>query len=314
MAGILDQKVRFLDSFITNAGKAQIASGKFKAEFYSFSDCSAFYSKTDNLSNEEEISTKFCFEATNTPHDQITFEVNDSGKLTVRELTNSTSGTIKLTDGQIFFSQTDSFNSSSFDSAQIANQLISSSVDSFKNLYILKSPSVFDQNKTEFSIEPKYINFNITDRRPIENQANGGTQTISINNLESLFADKKLSHIPNFDFLPPVNKNTNSPIAEYTNIRGRGIQTEEDLKNELLQYRNNGFTQTISFLKSSRENRIFGQFFEISSDGIAKLDVVDFGLFQDSDGKTKHVFFAGKLLVDNNNSHTFVNLFTILFF
>lgn len=123
-----------------------------------------------------------------------------------------------------------------------------------------------------------------------------------------------MSHVPNFDFLPPVNKNTNISIGNYTNLRGRGIQTEEELKIELQSYRENGFSQIVSFLKSSRENRVFGQFFEISSEGISKLDIVDFGLFQDTDGKTKHVFFAGKLLVDDNKSHTFVNLFTILFF
>ena len=45
-----------------------------------------------------------------------------------------------------------------------------------------------------------------------------------------------------------------------------------------------------------------------------KLDVIDFGLFPGENEKTtKHVFFAGKIFIDNNGSSTFVNMFTLIF-
>ena len=43
MAGILNPKQRIFDSIVTQEGRAQIASGKLKAEYYSFSDSGAIY-------------------------------------------------------------------------------------------------------------------------------------------------------------------------------------------------------------------------------------------------------------------------------
>ena len=66
---------------------------------------------------------------------------------------------------------------------------------------------------------------------------------------------------------------------------------------------------------------------------MTKLDVIDFGLFTLTNNElkdiseedfrraqdrgqsvaTKHVFFVGKLYVDSQGSHTFINVFTLIF-
>lgn len=318
MAGILDQKTRFLDTHITTTGKAQIASGKLKAEFYSFSDSGVVYSKADSYLSgnflEEDVSTKFILESSDTPHDQLTFEIDDSGKLSVKELRSLSSASVKIVAGKVYEANSSSFITSSIDSINLTNELLSSSIDNFKNLYILKSPSVFDSNRKEFELNTLSCSFTITDNLPIKNERDGGNRKISINNLESLFFDKRLSHIPNFKFLPPVNKNSTTTIGNFVNAGNQPILTQDELDAELRNSRATGFSKIINFKKTSKNNRVFGQFFESTANGTEKLDVIDFGLFQTNLGNTKHVFFVGKVLLDDNDSHTFVNLFTIVFF
>ena len=46
-----------------------------------------------------------------------------------------------------------------------------------------------------------------------------------------------------------------------------------------------------------------------------KLRMIDFGEFEDLDPDSpgRHVFFAGKLMVDDFGQDTFINLFTVVF-
>jgi len=64
------------------------------------------------------------------------------------------------------------------------------------------------------------------------------------------------------------------------------------------------------------ESNIVMQMFELSNDAFKKLDVIDFGIFNDTDDKQgrieKHVFFIGKVYIDSTGTPTFVNLFTII--
>ena len=58
------------------------------------------------------------------------------------------------------------------------------------------------------------------------------------------------------------------------------------------------------------------QMFELSNDTFKKLDVIDFGIFNDPNDRQgrveKHVFFLGKVYIDSTGTPTFVNLFTII--
>lgn len=342
MSGILSQKTRILDSILTLEGRRQISTGKLRAEYYSFSDAGAFYDLQDKYASGssmrgEGIATPFQLEASNLPQDSVTFEADDSGKLFVRELRNINGANVKIIGGSLFSGSLYTgfqpvTGSSQF--ASLANGLLSSSIDSFKNLTIIGSPDLFNSARDEFVVDPLRISFSITDNAPILSHEAGGTQTANIDFVESLFADKRLSHIPNFQYLPPVNKprlgsNEAKLLGIYPRIGQQPVYDYEDLARELNQLETSGFCKTIAFTETSQKNRIIGQFFELSGGVLTKLDVIDFGAFITTGGVTeaeyaqlqqtgrasltKHVFFVGKLFIDSTGSHTFVNIFTLVF-
>jgi hypothetical protein len=43
-----------------------------------------------------------------------------------------------------------------------------------------------------------------------------------------------------------------------------------------------------------------------------KLDVIDYGQYT-FNGSLKHTFFIGKIVLDDNDSQTFIHLFTLVF-
>lgn len=343
MSGILSQKTRILDSIITLEGRRQISNGKLRAEYYSFSDAGAFYQLQDKYASGSSlhgdgIGVPFQLEASNLPQDRVTFEADDSGKLFVREMKNVNGTNIKVIGGSLFSGSLYSgfqpvTGSSQF--ASLTTGLLSSSIDSFKNLTIIGSPDLFNSTRDEFIVDPKQVTFSITDNAPILSHEAGGTQVANIDYVESLFADKKLSHVPNFQYLPPVNKpklgsNEAKLLGVYPRIGQKPVYDYDDLANELNQLETAGFCRNIAFTETSQRNRVFGQFFEVSSGGsLTKLDVIDFGAFltgeQVSEAEfdemqrsgrtslTKHVFFVGKLFIDSTGSHTFVNIFTLVF-
>ena len=74
-------------------------------------------------------------------------------------------------------------------------------------------------------------------------------------------------------------------------------------------------SRVIHFSKTSEASNVVMQMFELNNNKFLKLDVIDFGTFNDAkdfDRVEKHVFFAGKVYVDSNGVPTFVNLFTIM--
>jgi len=314
MAGILDQKTRILDTYITEEGRRQLADGKFQAKYYSFTDGYSIYNEDTIVSSSTgtkalDATYRICFEATSLPQDQVTFEADDSGKLI-----NVKNSDLKVLAGQIFSGSVLVTGSQFTSTSEI---LLSSSLNSYKNLRILSSPNAFDINHNDFIIGNNDITFTITNDKPINSQ---DLQRISIDQVESLFMDKRLSHIPNFTFLPPVNKaqigGSTTSLGTFQSLNQSAILSFEQLQNELNYYENNGFEADVYFTETTNENNIFCQFFEVSGDSVKKLDVIDFGIFntpKNPNSTNKHVFFVGKLFIDNLGSTTFVNMFTLVF-
>lgn len=354
MSSILNSKERIIDSLITKEGRRQIANGRLRAEFYSFSDAGAFYSKQDTFASAsimgDSITTEMPFqiEASSLPQDEVSFEADDSGKLVVKELKNVNGKTLRLLEGIIYSGSTASMNpvTSSSDFQSLSEELLQSSIDNFQKLYILGSPSLFRTDRDEFKISNKEITFTISDNNPISINSVTRAKEANIDNIESLFADKRLSHLPNFKFLPPVNKarvgtSRKAPLGIFQNLSQTPIQTYDDLKVSFDELEAKGCMQEIKFTETSEKNRIFGQIFEIGGNQIKKLDVIDFGTFEvkskivngvqvyenkeiteqqiekyQKDGTvilTKRIFFVGKLFIDSNGSHTFVNMFVLCF-
>jgi hypothetical protein len=313
MSGLLEKKSRILDTFITTEGRRQASTGKMKVEYVSFSDAGAIYALDTLVSGGLDFTSRLTFEAGNLPQDSITFEADDSGKL----LTNfiSADAGYNVVAGQIYSgSNTVHVTGSQF--ASLSAELLSSSLDNFKKLSILGSPDPLNLNYNDFIIYPETVDFGITETKPISSSE---IQEIDIDKIESLFYDKRLSHIPNFKFLPPINKprfgnSTTTALGDYTNINQKPIVQYSDIQKELVTLDQMGFKKTIQILKSSLQTNLFGQFFEISDDVVKKLDIIDFGDFPpDNRGIVRHVFFVGKIMTDGNNTTTFINLFTLVF-
>ena len=341
MAGILNSKERIFDTIVTEEGRRQIATGKLRASFYSFSDAGAVYKLTDQFDSgsvSENNTFRFSVEATNEQKDSITFETDDSGKLKVKEFLTVGSSSFRVSNGMLITgslaANTRIVTGTSEDFYPLINGLLSRSIDNFQDQYIIASPDLIDDRFNEFLLSNTNIKFVVTEESPIPSQKNNGTQDASINNIESLFADKRMSHVPNYKYLPPVNKprigsSLTMPLGIYPHFGQQPIFEFNDLKKDLQKIEDTGYYSDVSFTETSRANRIVGQFFEIADGQVTKLDVIDFGIFTmtndqlsqadilkaETEGRTistRHVWFVGKLITDDNGSDTFVNMFTLI--
>jgi hypothetical protein len=174
---------------------------------------------------------------------------------------------------------------------------------------------------------PNNVTFTVTSDRPISNPKQ---YTTHLSALDSVFSDPRFSNQPNFKYLPPSNKGAPASIdrgdpramqpfhiASYgpwgrTHVFGL---TYAQTMSELQYFKNLGFEQDVSFDPTSRDNKLVGQFFEKSSSTLRKLDVIDYGIHRtgNSANPVAHIFFIGKLEVDEKGTDTFLHLFTLVF-
>jgi hypothetical protein len=218
--------------------------------------------------------------------------------------------------------------------ASMADGLLSSSMDAYTNNYIIGSPDVFDENVTSFLVANNSIGFTVSDHSPI---APGEHQTANLEHVDGLFVDSKLSHLPNFQYLPPINKyrpgdTTVNLLGHYPNLNQQRQLSFADVEAGVQEATRRGFSTNVVFEETSKVNNLVCQMFEIGDGEIVKLDVIDFGLFnlsgqdvslserqrQEKDPRrsptlSKHVFFVGKVFTDANGVNKFINLFTIIF-
>jgi hypothetical protein len=318
--GILDTQ-RILDTVLTDEGRRQLATGELRFSYYSFSDSAALYDHQDTLASgsfgsDDGIATTFILEASSLPQDSITLEVNDSGRLSAKEFFDEEGLRHTVSNGDIFTSGsqvpplTPAF-------ASLVTNLIGTSTQNFVKQRIIGSPD-YREEFDDFVLSDTSVNFDILENRPIETVPQGGIPVTSLDTTPSLFADKRLSQVPNFDYLPPVNSvkygNANIPIGRYARLRTEYDSVVSDLQEELRILVTKGYKHEIRVLESSFDNKIVGQFFEVGVGGkLTKLDVIDFGEVSFSGSvDSKRVFFVGKVFVDSRGSQTYINLFTIV--
>jgi len=227
--GLLDRRSRLMDTIITDEGRKQLISGRFIPAFYSFGDSSAVYSPTDvyvsGTSPNTSVSTIVSFEAFPLPQDQITYEADDSGGLRVFGNNNyfdSSQGPIRVISGKLvqgWDTGKAQLLSSSNNFASLATDILSSSIDNFKSLMILKSPDLLYPNNDTFQLDRTgSIEFRITNDMFLPGALENGILESS----ENMFSDRRLSHIDNFSYFPPLNKrsspnDTSTTIGNYAN-------------------------------------------------------------------------------------------------
>ncbi len=328
MSGILDNKSRVLDVLVTPEGRAQLAKGGLDVSYVSFSDTGTFY-KGDIASGSQDAADRIYLEASNLPQDQVTFQADDDGNL----LPFANAAGITIKGGQFLdyklSSVSGSVLSGSTQTATLqkgttfsstATTLLQSAIQNFVKLNMLSTMDHLFEDEG-FGVGNSNVTFTISNNGPIDDPT---LFSANINQLDSLFSDVRMSNVPNFKFLPPINKVVD-PSLDKTDYRqtsrvqlghykpwGRphvfGL-TKEQLDIELQHYDLMKCSRTVSFDPTSSDNHLVAQVFEVGYNVMKKLDVIDYTV----PGTTNRYFFVGKVMTDENGSDTFVHIFTLVF-
>ena len=326
MSGILDSRQRVMDTIVTLEGRRQIASGKLKVEYVSFTDATTFYT-ADAVSGSSDVTTRLYFENASLPQDQITFEADDSGRLKPFKNQNNVQlyggKIVTVTSSSITGSSTKQLNVLVGDEFSTTSQaLIAGSIENFKNLYTIATNDPLFLEDENFAASPNTVEFSLTAQGPIDKLWN--YQKV-LGDMPSLFSDKHLSNVINFKYLPPINKLDDTSIdktnvdqlaeyeiGDYVRLGEYDEYTIDELEQDLEDIEEAGYKKTVIFEPTTFKNSLVTQIFETSQSELKKLDVIDYGRYK-FNGVIKNVFFVGKLFVDDYGANTFVKLFTIVF-
>jgi len=309
--GLLDPKSRILDVVLTEQGREALARSGLKIAYYSLSDSTAFY-ETD-VSGSLDVTARVYSEiASDLPQDVISLLTDDSGHVT-RVRSTAMSGSVY--GGQVLegaYLATQVLSGAAF--ASTAGSILSSSLDNLRNNFVLGTVDEFFEDE-EFKLGPSKVNFSLGGSTTRAGATTDGIANVST--LESFFQDPLLSHVPNFQYLPPVNKRRQSEdgpqsrLGQYSALGGNIQMGFDDVKKELNGARNSGNLRTFKFDPAPRENNVHLQFFEQTDSDMMKLDVVDFGTHRGEIGEPVRVLFVGKVYYDDFDVETFVRLFTV---
>jgi hypothetical protein len=334
MSGILDSKTRVLDTFITQEGRRQLADGGIDISYVTFTDAATFYA-ADLLSGSADATVRIYLESSNLPQDQITFKADELGKLLPFEINTSN----KIGSGQVVNYELDTSSGGVVKNTlvltgsqlqSVADTVLSSSVDNFNKLRVIGTRDyMFDTN--EFAVGSNNLKFVIA-------ESDIKSYTVQLDSLPDILADARLRNLPNFKFLPPINKvdddsidlsdysvTEKHQIASYSPWYGassyEGYDPQYKKEYEKCNKLDPIYQKKISCEPTSRENNLAIQAFEISNDTMYKLDVIDYGKWIPDDILSlrekitpKHFFFVGKLMKKKNTgTDAFIHLFTIIF-
>jgi len=301
MSGLLDSKKRILDTIITNEGRRQLARGRLRIRFATFTDQDAYY-ESDPASGSTDASQRPHLEAFNRPQDTLTFESDDVG-----DLIRAPGGDFGVQNGKILIPSENyqTFLSGS-ESLEYVDDLFASSSNAYTQLYAISSEQ-FDEDNNTFSIDRESVNFSVTN----EMFSAPNTSFVTVDDAASLFQDIRMTQARNFMFMPPINKSspgrTGGILANYNRIDQGDSLTYEQIMAELKDSEN----VTINFNSTSYENNLVMQMFDVRQDSVKKLDVIDYGEFI-IENSSKHVYFIGRILKDSRGSATFINIFTLV--
>lgn len=316
MSGILDNKRRVLDVFITQEGRRQLALGNFKIESFTFSDSGVRYAP-DSVSGSFDATSTVYFEASELPQHAITFESDDDGNL--NPFKNGEG--LSVVNGQLLsYSDESSTFVTGVDLVSLGTTFLQQTVENFRKLHPLSTrDDLFDVNG--FGVGGSNVQFVISNDRPIRKEFYETNLTVE----ESLFNDQRFANATNFRYLPPINRTDDSidktnpestknfHLGSYPKLGQTERVTQfSDLAVELSLVESLGYMRTLKFDPTSKQNNLLVQAFERTHERLGKLEIVDFGRFKH--GSTDvHVFFVGKLLTDDNDTHTFAHMFTLVF-
>jgi hypothetical protein len=301
-----------MDVVLTEQGRRALSNNKLKLAFYSLSDGSTFY-QSDLISGSSDVTSRVYSEcATDLPQDVISLQVNDARQV-INVRSTALTSSIAVYGGTLLSGSVNSVQLTGSVYTNTVGLVLSSSIENLNNNFLLGTIDEFFEDQ-EFLVAPKKAEFRLS--VPDDGTSNGSTQTANISTMDNFFQDPLLSHIPNFMYLPPINKPTDSHekpelLGNYAALGGNIQYSFDNVKVEMALAKKQGRLKTFRFDPAPRENNIHLQIFEQSPSGLNKLDVVDYGTCRGESGNPVRVIFAGKVYYDDYGVETFVRLFTI---
>jgi len=294
-----------MDFTITQEGKRQAGTGEMRINYATFTDLHTFYDTSGSAeipTLAADASDRIFFETFNRYQDVIVPEL-EAG-LSMRPF--------RTQDFNVFGDG--SLASGSFSTGLITNPFIvtGSLINSASNNMIDGLTNNFQDQRIIGTIDLFSFYQNIEFASGQLNFTAGstgylrGAQT-SLDDIPSIFSDKRFSQFPNFSFLPPINKNSGNVLANYADFSERYDPGQDPLV-ELIEQD----PKEILFDETSRNNNLAIQVFEQNQTGVEKLSMIDMGSFA-ADDKVYRVVMVGKILLDSSGVETFVNVFTLRF-
>ena len=209
MAGILDKKSRIFDSIVTSEGRRQIAAGDFERRYASVTDGEAFY-EFDITSGSTDITKNSYLEATSRNQDRIALETNDTGDLL--GFNTDPDYTIFGTNMFKHVPTTEDvtqwlYVSGAGDFASLSERLVTSSIDNFRGLRLIGTRNEerfmgVDFRDPNFTLDKTDLTYIIKNDQPWRSGTDEAT--VMLDSLEPFYFDKRLSHEPFFQYLPPM--------------------------------------------------------------------------------------------------------------
>ena len=277
MAGILDQNSRILDFVLTTAGRRRLAeNGNLDISFASFSDKGAYYAKLSKTGSVADDGSKRLYVEANAPQADNLYFVSGS---------ESEASRVQIS----------------------AEQMSDHFFTNFTNLSVLTTKPVdatqdFKFDSTGFNIE--FV------PEPIDVEAG---ITLDVSNMSAVFQDKRFQHLDNYKFLPPVNGDDGSLLADYQRLNSEEIVTPQALEDELagkkkfvVNFEGDVTPRNIRF-------RILENQVSLTGNACEPLQIVDYGSYTLGDGLKKKVFFVGRVYETAESVPVFVNMFTLVF-
>lgn len=308
--GILNSKTRIMDIVMTPIGRASLAKNGLKVAYASFTDGQAYYDPSSISGSYDSASNRIYLEAPSSmPQDTLAIVTDDSGNL----IPANAFGTSLGSDGTVYIEGSlavDAYQTGSAFSSAVSN-ITRMFQTSFSYNSIIGARQPLDVTDS-FEISLTTASFFLP-------PATSSLSVTSINTADSIFFDRKFANLPQFRFLPPVVKNEGRTqnLGQFSNAKQFNSYPYSLLKSETLGTDSNPKKQRadISFTRTSDSNDIVLQMYEINNGGIVKLDAVDYGEIVDSDDKNhsrKRIIFFGKVFVDDTETPTYINLFTVV--
>lgn len=309
MAGILNNKERIIDFIITDEGKRQAGSGEMNIKFATFTDFHTFYETSGSFSIPSlasDASSRIYFEASNRYQDVIVPEITEGIGLSTFKTKDCTIAGSQIISGSSHNIIHGSLISGTFDT------VLSGITQNFVDNRIIGTNDQFSFYQ-DFELSDEQINFSISDSTLFFRAGNNKNRNVNIDNVPSVWNDRRFAEFPNFIYLPPVNVKLQNekdpqPLGIYQKLNEKEIITND----ELLQSLSMNQKKSIKFSKTSRYNNIMLQVFEQNITGIEKLSIVDIGEFTDAANKQYRVVYAGKIKKDSFGAETFLCLFTLI--